>query len=478
MMVGKTGSGKTTLINSLMNYLYDVPFEAGYRYKLIDEAQTKRKKQTFDSQTDSVTIYYIHPPNFEFGVALIDTPGFGDTRGPEQDQKIIDDMKLFFETQIDSIHAICFVIQAGDSRLCPQQKYVMDRVLSVFAKDISENLFALITFCDAKAPPALEAIKGYSIPIKHHYKLNNSAFFLSDTDNTTEDDIEFNKLSYKMGIKAFDSFFNRLRITQPESLKLTKQVLRERHSLEVSISTLQQQITNGLNMIASLRDLNEQIQAQENTINLNKDFTVKQEIPKCTKVALSPGVHTTNCLVCNFTCHLGCTIPQDEDKNHCIAMDPHGNCRHCPGKCHYTSHSNIPYEFVYTTEIQTITNKELEKRYFDATSEKSKFQQMIDGTLKEYENIATSVRKLIIEIRQCINRLHEIALKPNILNESEYYDLLIQSEKDQKNPGWQRRINALKNLQKQNAHLKEINNENYDPFQFDHSQVSHQIKTG
>jgi len=38
--------------------------------------------------TDSVNIYYIPPINGHPGIKLVDTPGFGDTRGVEQDTKI------------------------------------------------------------------------------------------------------------------------------------------------------------------------------------------------------------------------------------------------------------------------------------------------------------------------------------------------------------------------------------------------------
>lgn len=37
MVIGATGSGKTTVLDAMVNYLEDVPFEANFRYKLIDE---------------------------------------------------------------------------------------------------------------------------------------------------------------------------------------------------------------------------------------------------------------------------------------------------------------------------------------------------------------------------------------------------------------------------------------------------------
>lgn len=38
MFVGATGSGKSTLINSLINCIADVPFAADYRFSLVTES--------------------------------------------------------------------------------------------------------------------------------------------------------------------------------------------------------------------------------------------------------------------------------------------------------------------------------------------------------------------------------------------------------------------------------------------------------
>eukprot|EP01084_Bolivina_argentea_P013089 24508_1 len=63
LMVGETGTGKTTTINSMMNYLYDATFETN-RYQLIYE-QFDDKKET-DSQTSKISVYYLTPTNIDY----------------------------------------------------------------------------------------------------------------------------------------------------------------------------------------------------------------------------------------------------------------------------------------------------------------------------------------------------------------------------------------------------------------------------
>jgi hypothetical protein len=48
---------------------------------------------------------------------IVDSPGFGDTRGIDADFEIIAKIKSFFETRIETIHAVCFVAKSSDARL-------------------------------------------------------------------------------------------------------------------------------------------------------------------------------------------------------------------------------------------------------------------------------------------------------------------------------------------------------------------------
>ena len=86
MVIGETGTGKTTLLNSMMNYLWNVQYHDPYRYKLIDEGD--KEKHQSQSVTNDVTAYHLAPPALDYELTVIDTPGFNDTRGFVRDQKI------------------------------------------------------------------------------------------------------------------------------------------------------------------------------------------------------------------------------------------------------------------------------------------------------------------------------------------------------------------------------------------------------
>lgn len=45
MLVGATGSGKSTLIDGMINYITDVSWEDDFRFSLIDVTQDEKKHQ-------------------------------------------------------------------------------------------------------------------------------------------------------------------------------------------------------------------------------------------------------------------------------------------------------------------------------------------------------------------------------------------------------------------------------------------------
>jgi hypothetical protein len=100
LLMGATGSGKTTWINAMINYVLGVEWDDPFRFKLVDE-QVIGASQAH-SQTQEVTAYDIHHQNgfrIPFSLTIVDTPGFGDTKGMERDREITLAVEKFFEHQ-------------------------------------------------------------------------------------------------------------------------------------------------------------------------------------------------------------------------------------------------------------------------------------------------------------------------------------------------------------------------------------------
>ena len=111
LLMGKTGAGKTTLINGLVNYMLGVKFNDPVRFKLIvEEGENEVSKQT-KSMTQWVSSYQIPKRAdcpYPFSLNIIDTPGLGDTSGIQRDFEIQDQLRAFFGCADSSLVRLFF----------------------------------------------------------------------------------------------------------------------------------------------------------------------------------------------------------------------------------------------------------------------------------------------------------------------------------------------------------------------------------
>ncbi|XP_058629501.1 uncharacterized protein LOC131539163 [Onychostoma macrolepis] len=280
MMIGATGAGKTTLINSMINYILGVQWEDDFWFVLIDE---RKQKSQAESQTSEITAYQINHMNgfhTEYSLTIVDTPGFSDTRGISHDQKITKQIQDLFSARggIDCIDAVCFVVQASLARLTQIQKYIFDSILSMFGKDIAENILVMVTFADGKTPPVLEAIKVSEVPCSTnesgeplHFKFNNSAVFATNNKSAEDEESDcetFDQMFWNLGFSSMKKFFTSLNKMITKSLSLTREVLKEQQHLE----GLQPQINAGLTKLDEIKKTRAALQQHKAEMDANKDF--------------------------------------------------------------------------------------------------------------------------------------------------------------------------------------------------------------
>lgn len=78
------------------------------------------------------------------------------------------------------------------------------------------------------------------------------------------------------------------------------------------------------------------------------------------------------------------------------------------------------------------------------------------GLQAEYDEVQAEVVKLMEKSAQCLNRLKEIALKPNPLSTPEYIDMLIEGERQEAKPGWKQRVQALMKMREKAEFLGKV----------------------
>ncbi|XP_063344756.1 cytolytic toxin-alpha-like [Pelmatolapia mariae] len=247
---------------------------------------------------------------------------------------------------------------------------------------------------------------------------------------------------------------NQVSIKTTESLTLTKEVLRERKQLEVSVEKMQEQVKLGLRKLEGIKETSEKLKEHEAEMKKNEIFEFEVTVKKPFQQDISgTGNYSTNCQQCHVTCHYPCPIPKDADKIRCKAMGLDGYCTQCPGKCYWNAHVNQKYRWEYKDVKEKRTMKELIEKYDRARGEKITVQQVYDKLKAEYESLQAEVMKLMERSSKCLNRLKEIARKPNPLSTAEYIDMLIEEEKSEGKPGWKSRVESLMEM-KEKAETK------------------------
>lgn len=204
LFAGKTGDGKTTAINAFFNIVKGIKLDDKIRLVLIEE----KGKGQHESQTDGVHLYYLkdyenHP------LIIIDSQGFGDTRGIQKDIDIINAFQSVFSEIIDHINSICFIVKSSDCRIFDQTKYIYSSVTSLFSEDVSDCFIIMATHATAlkkalKTPMFVKTITADKefVAMNKNIKEGFQWWYTFDSNSI------FNQPDQKLGEWSYQSLMN------------------------------------------------------------------------------------------------------------------------------------------------------------------------------------------------------------------------------------------------------------------------------
>ncbi|CAM4724268.1 unnamed protein product [Leuciscus chuanchicus] len=240
LMVGETGTGKTTLINAIVNYMLGVQREDKVWFEITDD-QSNRKGH---SPTTIITVYGVYDQKSPDDLTIIDTPGYGNTHGISFDKEIAMNLLCLSKDGLHEVDAVCLVVDACQTRLSDRQIYVFDAVQSLFGRDIAENIVLLFTHSSG-APPknVLTAVKEAKIKCAVNEQ-NQPVFFLFDNCQSEAANEEYETIqeqSWKLSHSGMMRFFKFLENIKPKDMKMTQNVLLKREQLEANVSKLEKE---------------------------------------------------------------------------------------------------------------------------------------------------------------------------------------------------------------------------------------------
>ena len=224
-----------------------------FRFLLINE---NKKSFKGGSQTNGVHLYYIKDYNNR-PVIMIDSQGYGDTRGTDYDIILNKAFEYTFSKIIDHINAVCFVVKSSTNRLDINTKYIFSSVTSLFAEDITENFIVLATFASKQTmiegPEFIETIKNDAEFLKLQKRMDENWYYAFDSLCLLDNDIDkLTNFSFKSAIELYEDKIKKLK---SKSIKKCAEVLKNRNLLITEVNKLDIKI---LDLFAALNNLENQ----------------------------------------------------------------------------------------------------------------------------------------------------------------------------------------------------------------------------
>lgn len=132
----------------LINTSYNVYIFRNFIKHLIEIGANDNNEHLVDgeaaTQDVQTYVFYVTIENVPYKIRLIDTPGMGDPRGIDQDNKNCDYV-LNYLGRLEKVHAICLLLKPTNTRLDVFLNYCITQILSRLEKSATDNIGFLFT---------------------------------------------------------------------------------------------------------------------------------------------------------------------------------------------------------------------------------------------------------------------------------------------------------------------------------------------
>jgi GTPase SAR1 family protein len=406
LILGETGVGKSTWINAFINYLtyhsLDDALRAedlrwvipcSFSTQLKDESDSRGKFVQRDikigsstsekdgargsSATQETSVYVVDIRNTR--VRLIDTPGIGDTRGVEQDNKNMADILKVLRSY-NKLHGILILLKPNAPRLTVMFRFCIKQLLTHLHRNAANNIvFGFTNTRGSNYKPGdtfkpLEALlleyKEAEMGLFEHnvYCFDSESFrYLAARKKGVDMGLlEDNARSWEYSVaecKRLVKYFQRLKPHEVRStinlnetrnivLRLTEPMALIAQKIQSSIEVNDEQVKELQKKRFNRSQLEQKLHVQKESV---ESYEVDQPRTACThhdcvEVRGDFGGREEMVVIYKTMCHKPCYlsgVDRNEkghsDLQYCVAMDQSGFCRKCTHN--WMDHMHIYYEY-------------------------------------------------------------------------------------------------------------------------------------
>ncbi|XP_054468608.1 LOW QUALITY PROTEIN: uncharacterized protein LOC129102470 [Anoplopoma fimbria] len=464
LLVGETGTGKSTLINALVNHFMRVEWKDNVWFQIVED---EKKKQS-ESQTSDVTVYEIflfEDETLPFSLTIIDTPGYGDTGGTEKDFMVSQRLLDLFRSDdgVHEINAVCLVLKAAENRVSDRLRYILDSVMSLFGKNMEKNIVALITHSDGGPPEnALQALDAAKIKCARNED-NEPFHFLFNNRQSNERTPKYKvslKGAWDLSMDQMDEFADFLKKASPQNLMTTVEVLKAQTRITACIQNLKERIELTELKQREIHQTQEALKKHEEKMKNNEEFTVEVDEPYKDKEEVSEwrwwalGMNyggSVTCNVCEENCHYPCTLAWYP--KHCEVMEG-GRCTSCTKKCPVSDHVKEKKIYVNKTRRVPKTEEGMKEKYEKSKAEGDKSTSLLENLKKEMEDLQRGKDELLEESFQHVLKLEQIALNVNSLSTHVHLDFLLEKMKERGDTKKVQKLEEMKHRMEEDKGIK------------------------
>nr|XP_019548067.2 uncharacterized protein LOC109418336 [Aedes albopictus] len=388
LLVGETGSGKSTLINYLTNYfrggtLHNLKIAIPSKHYPATEGFEHQENDLQDptkSKTGKCTFYNFSLNGIDY--AFIDTPGLSDTSGRDKDAENI--LKIMEVAEMSgTIAAIMLVVNGTVARTTSNLKDTISMMKSSVPDVLLSNLVVVLTNCSAtSANFQFSALNPWTIVDKNRFYMNNSA--LSTPKESWIDDAEkFDEIEYgwKKSMRTIDRMMKQITQLGHVASDAFGEMRKKKSDIK---SKLNAQI-NDMRKLYVLQNKLTDLQHAENIASISvssysnyKENTAVEymDMESTSYVNVLCKNHPNN--VCCHDCDIGSFWPL----SFCQAFDSAIHiaiitCRKC--RCLMTDHFRARYKPVQKTKTVEVILQETKQRYDESKQQQATIQNQISN---------------------------------------------------------------------------------------------------
>ncbi|KAF5625550.1 hypothetical protein F25303_11282 [Fusarium sp. NRRL 25303] len=507
LVLGQTGVGKSTFINSFVNFLtfesfdeaksarkleYKVPCSFSFSHWNSSDPDQELENRTIrvgsgdhehdgttgDSATQRTSVYRVTYHNTKY--RIIDTPGIGDTRGPEIDNKNIKDIMNTLK-RYEELHGILILVKTNEARLTPTIHFCFEELLSHLHRSAVANVVFGFTHTLISNYAPGDALG----PLQRFLKGNTTVdLTVSHANSYSFDAKSFHYLAaYFQGVRGQDEGSSResWNRSRAETLRLLSYIdnlkpheIRQTLTMEgarealghlmIPMVEVSQEIRKNLSLLeekmAELNDMRLTGDELRKRLHLERIKVVPTKLEKprtvCKNKSCCEFKSNSSGEVVTFyrsICHEDCRLPgvTEECVGHpelikCKAFKKtrDKSCRSC--KHSWQEHMHFFYEL--TESKVRVKDKDVERRLQDNAGDMALRQEGIERVQQLEREYRSEQKQLRKATAQFVAYLREHSA--NAFNDAteKYYDQLIKIETGKIQYGKYNRIKVDANMRK------------------------------